>query len=410
MKTRSGWELRNSCAAAKCVREFGWGSLKVDSRQHSDPRRLAATVLNRVIRNGSYADIVLDAALDRGTLEAPDRALATELVYGTLRWLKRLDWTIDNLYRGKSGRMPTNVRRIAEVGLYQILFLEKVPSYAAVNEAVEAAKEASGRYWSGVINAVLRNAIRNPDATFPNVPNDDPVSAISIQWSHPTWLVRKWVERFGMERTVSICASNNAVPATALRINPMRTDREGLRKALEREGIAAADSTWLEGYLVLSRPGRATESTLFRKGLFSIQDQSAGFVTRLLDPRPGETILDMTAAPGGKSMAIAEETRDRSTVVSADRYRKRVVQIDENRRRLGIRRVHPVMADTVLPLVKPVDKVLLDAPCSGMGIVRRHPEIKWNRSVDRLAGLVALQEKLLNRAAEAVKPGGVLVY
>jgi len=374
------------------------------------PRWIAATAVENVLAKRVHADTVLDTLIGKHSLAEQDRSLTTELTYGTLRWLKRLDWVFENLYKGNFRRIPGMVRRVAEVGLYQILFLDKIPNYAAVHEAVKAAKTAGGAYWGGVVNAVLRNVIRNPDCLKPPLLVEDPLLSISIQWSHPEWLVRKWIRQFGVERTVSLCAANNTVPAFSMRVNRMKTDAEHVLKELAKNDIAASTSSWHDDFLIVQKPMRSVRTDLFTKGWFTIQDESAGFVPKLLDPKPGDAILDMTAAPGGKSTAIAELTGDQATVVSSDRHWPRVRQIVENKNRLGLRNVYPVVANASLPITIPMDKVLLDAPCSGIGILRKHPEIRWKRSPEEITGLVSLQKRLLESAARALKPGGILVY
>jgi 16S rRNA (cytosine967-C5)-methyltransferase len=368
------------------------------------------SILDRVIRGDGYADAVLDSALKKNTLSTADRALATELVYGTLRWLGRLDWAFQSLYLGKFKGIPDRIKRIAEVGLYQIMFLDKVPSYAAVNETVEAAKETGGKHWAGVVNAVLRNAIRHPGKVAPARFDSDPVVDLSIRASHPLWLVRKWVDRFGLDRAASICAANNAAPLPDLRVNPLKTDRAALKQRLLQDGIMTHKSKWHDAFLVAEEAGNAAAAAAFAEGWFTVQDESAGFATRLLDLKSGEILLDLCAAPGGKATAAAEMTSDGAAIIAADLHLHRARRIAENRKRLGLRRIMAVVADGTLPVVRSADKVLLDAPCSGMGILRKRPEIKWKRGLDSLPGLVALQAKLLHAASLALKPGGALVY
>ena len=366
--------------------------------------------MDRVFRTDAYADILLHEAYQKRSLTPADRALATELTYGTLRWLGRLDWILERTYRGKLNRMPGLVRRVIEIGLYQILFLTRIPSYAAVDEAVRAAKESGGESWGRVANAVLRAAIRDPERTALLPPETDPVLRIAIQESHPLWLVRKWIEQYGEEKTRSLCVANNALPAFGVRVNPLKADKAAVRASLDAAGCRPSDSKWHDDFFVLERMGDALTSRAFRDGWFTVQDESAGFAVRLLDPRPGEVILDMAAAPGGKATGLAERSGDRQPVVAVDRYVHRARQIVQNTVRLGIRSVFPVVADGRTVNTKPVDKVLLDVPCSGFGIVRRHPEIKWRRTADDVVRLAPLQGEMLAAAAQSLKTGGVLVY
>lgn len=375
-----------------------------------DPRRFAVSVIERVFLTDGYADLVFSGLIEKNPLPTVDRSLAAELTYGTLRWMGRLEWVLQKMYKGPIRRMPQIVQWIAEVGLYQILFLDKIPAYAAVNEAVESAKEAGGSYWGSVVNGLLRNAIRNPDGLAPPSPDQDAVLGISIQESHPEWLVRKWIGQFGVNRTIAICSANNIVSKMALRVNRLKTDRAILQQGLEKEGIPTSVSNWLDDFLISGTSFHPSSSGFFARGWFTVQDESAGLAVKLLDPKPGETILDMAAAPGGKSTAISEWTGDGAHVFSIDRYFHRIGKIRENQKRLGIKNVHPVVGDGARIHVRPVDKTIVDAPCSGIGILRKHPEIKWKRAPSDILSLIEIQKRLLESAAQTVKPGGVLVY
>ena len=247
-----------------------------------NPRRLATSILDRVFRSDSYADILLDNTFKKLEVAPRDRALTTELVYGTLRWLGWLDWILTQTYHGRWSKVPSTIRRALEVGLYQILFLDKVPDYAVVNETVKIVAEKGGREWSRVVNGLLRKILRTPGNFSPPPMEEDPVLAISVKWSHPRWLVRKWVELFGVDRTVSLCRANNERPNTGIRVNRLRTERKKVGEVLRRQNIEANPSELLEEFLTVERGGQLATSEPFRKGLFSIQDVSAGLVGRRL--------------------------------------------------------------------------------------------------------------------------------
>ena len=376
----------------------------------AEPRRLAVRILDRVFRSNSYADILLDSAFHKELLEAKDRALATELVYGTLRWWKKLDWILERTFRGNWQDVPDPVRRTLEIALYQILFLDRVPAYAAVDEAVRISVEFQGGKWKGTVNAILRTLIRNPEMS--QVPDDsgDPVKTISLQWSHPQWLVEQWISRFGKERTVGICRADNDRPGISIRINPLRAEPSGVLKELESRGISAEPNPYLKEFISFEKAGDVTALEGFREGRFTVQDPSAGLVAHLIDPKPGESILDLAAAPGGKTTHIAELSSDRAMITARDVHFRRLLQVAENVRRLGHHSITTEAGDGRNPAGRLFDKVLVDAPCSGMGVLRRRPELKWRRIPEDIAGLASIQRALLESAAVSLKTGGILVY
>ncbi len=376
-----------------------------------NPRRLAVSILDRVFRSDSYADILLDSSLRKMNILPKDRALATELVYGTLRWLGWMDWILERRYRGKWLKVPSRVRRALEVGLYQILFLNKVPDYAVVNETVKIVADEKGDVWSRVVNGMLREIIRNRETISPPPLEEDPVVAISVKWSHPEWLVRKWVELFGVDRTISLCRANNKRPDMGVRVNRLKSGREAVQEELRRQNIEASPSGLMEEFLTVEKGGPLSELEVFRRGFFSIQDVSAGLVGNLMNPQPGERILDMAAAPGGKATHMAELGRGQAVVVAVECYSARIRKVVENRDRLGLPNIFPVLADgREFGVKKTFDKVLVDVPCSGLGTIRRRGELRWRRKEEDIPLLVSLQKSLLEAGASFVRPGGVLVY
>jgi 16S rRNA (cytosine967-C5)-methyltransferase len=375
-----------------------------------DPRRLAVWAVDRVFRSGAYAELLLDHALDRSGLASNDRALATELVYGTLRWWKKLNWILERVYHGDWHTVPEMVRRVLEVGLYQVLFLEKVPAYAAVDEAVHIAAETAGRRWTGPVNAVLRTLIRDPAlAVVPDMP-DRPAFRMSIEWSHPLWLVEVWFRAYGGERAESICRANNMRPGVGIRINPLRDKLESVAAELRSGGTAFEPCLFAPGFLVLIKSRRVEAFPGFQEGRFSVQDPSAGLVAPLVDPHPGEKIYDMAAAPGGKAAHMAENSGDRAFVLAADVHPARIRLVVQNLKRLGLHSIAPVVADGCAGFPSRFDKVLVDAPCSGLGVIRRRPELRWRRQPEDVQRLAAKQARMLDAAAGSVKPGGIVVY
>ena len=379
----------------------------------ADPRRLSARILGRVFSTDSYADILLDSAFQKSVIEPPDKALATELVYGTLRWHRTLDWILGRTFHGEWCGIPEPVRLNSEIALYQVMFLDRVPAYAAVDEAVRLAGEIERGRWKATVNAVLRTLIREPERT--RVPDEagNAAETLSIRWSHPTWLVEKWIQRFGQERALSLCRANNERPGLSLRINRLRSSAAAVVRELEKLGNSADFSPLLDEFISIRKAGDLAGLDGFREGRYTVQDVSAGLVAHLVDPHPGERILDVAAAPGGKTTHIAELSGDGADITARDIRANRLRLIQENTRRLGLHSIRTEADDGRNPprtAGAGFDKVLVDAPCSGMGTLRRRPELKWRRKPGDIPPLVSTQSLLLDAAAASLRPGGILVY
>ena len=370
-------------------------------------------ILSRVSETSAYADILLEHVLAQSSFPAADRSLAKELVFGTLRWKKRLDFIAQSLYKGSWNKVPGKIKIVLQLSLYQIEYLDKIPDYAVIHEAVEIAKKIKGPYWGKVVNAMLRNRLRNLEKiSFPEY-KKDPVRSIAVEFSHPEWLVEIWLKQFGPERTRVICEANNARPPVSFRINRL------LHPALSENNInewLGADSenppapSLLPGYYTIHSGGNIAATEAFRLGKITIQDSAAAFAVLTLDPHPGEVIVDMAAAPGGKTTHIAEITGDNGLILASDRNITRLGMIREQIDRLHLHSVRLLQADGRHFPIKRADRVLLDAPCSGIGVIRRRAELRWRMSSAKIKELVVLQKALLREAAKLVKPGGVLVY
>ena len=369
------------------------------------------TIVERVFSSDSYADILLDSHFQNDHLCTRNRALVTEIVYGTLRWLGRLDWILEKTYHRDWIRVPAAVKRILEVALYQILFLDRVPPYAAVNEAVEMTKLERDPEWSGRVNAILRSIISNPKRHSMPSFQKDPAKAISIQWSHPLWIVHKWIDSLGLKRTVSLCKANNEKPGISIRANRLKTDRKILQETLKKNGFQSVPSRLAGEFLILEKGGELFKSDLFFSGNFCVQDVSAGLVAKLVDPKPGNKILDIAAAPGGKTTHLAELGNDRAMICAVDINKSRILKIVESKRRLGLKSIYPVVADgRMLPFSCTFDRVLVDVPCSGFGVLRKRAELRWLRKQEQITQLIGLQKELIKTASRFVRKDGILVY
>jgi len=374
-------------------------------------RLLAVQILNRFDQTGAYINKVLAGRLKQSGLSERDRALVTELVNGTLRWRGKLRWYMSRLIPGKLGHLPAAVRNILEISLYQLLYTSRIPEYAILHEAVELAKQLEADRWAKLINGVLRSFLREyQDLPLPDI-HEDPVLALAVRYSHPQWMVKRWIQRYGVEEAEKLCRANNERPGVFVRVNRLRADRQQIVEMFQQKGIPCQPSPYLPEFLRVEKGGAVEELSAFKEGLFSIQDVSAGLVIYLLDPGPEEVILDMCAAPGGKTCHAAEFSRNGCTLIAMDKSRGRLALVQENCRRLGIKGVRYLAGDGAnIWLRQKPDKILIDAPCSGLGVLSKRPDLRWRRRPSDIQNMRRLQQALLAQAAELVRPGGCIVY
>lgn len=376
----------------------------------ADPRSLACEILDHLDRAGSRASEELARLGDR-LADERDLRLATELVYGTLRRRSGLDYHLVRLSGRDLERIHPALLSPLRVALYQILHLDRVPASAAVNESVQIARRRSGERSAGFVNAVLRKAARDRAELRLPAEGADLTGSLALSHSLPRWMIERWRERLGDEETRRLAESLSSPAPLSLWVNGSRPDSAGLAEDLAQEGIATASSPLLPGSLrVLS--GSPQKSRSFREGRFYLQDEGSQAVVFLMQARPGEILADLCAAPGGKSFGLASLAGHGGRVLAIDRSLSRIRVLVENRDRLALPQVMPVVADLEQPA--PAGRcfggVLLDAPCTGTGILRRQPEIRWRRSPADLVSLALRQDALLKTAARLVAPGGRLVY
>ncbi len=375
-------------------------------------RQLALLALQAINQKGAYTDVALDRLLHSSRLESRDRALTAELVYGIVRRQRSLDTIIDQLAKKKAHQQPPVLRIILHLGLYQLRYLDQIPAAAAVHTSVELAQKNGLKKLSGVVNGILRQYLRLAEANadplqFP----DDPIQRIGIAHSFPDWMVKIWVEDYGISETEQLCAWFNQPPHLDLRINLLKTAPAALENALKQAKIPVTRLQSFSQTLRLEAGSGAIQNLPgFREGWWTIQDTSAQMVSYLLDPQPGETILDACAAPGGKTTHIAELMGDRGVVLARDRDSKRLRKVQENAQRLQLQSIQIEAGDSRSLGENLCDRALVDAPCSGLGTLHRHPDIRWRQNPDRLPPLIQLQKELLAATAKSVKPGGILVY
>ena len=380
----------------------------------ANPRRIAVDILNRVDAEGAHAEPLLDAALTGAGLRTPaDRGLLTELVYGTLRVRGSLDWVVAALYRGNAAALDTAVLNILRTGLYQLQFTDRIPPFAAVNEAVALAR-ALVPAAAGLVNAVLRAFLRRGESiAWPDMAKH-PAQAIAVRHSHPRWLVERLLADTGVEEAVAICRANNAIPPATLRVNTLKTSREEAITTLAAEGISAAPARFSPDGVILASPAAALrQSTAYRSGLLRIQDEASQLIAHLVAAAPGDRVLDLCAGAGGKTLHLAALMENRGSVTAVDREPRQLAMLRAEADRLGVTIVQTRAGDAaaaIVPLRETFDRVLLDAPCSGLGTLRRNPEIRWRVTLADVGRCAELQHALLARAAGYVRPGGRLVY
>lgn len=415
-------------------------------------RQIAFQALKR-IHKGAFADIALDQTLKHSELDQRDRRFVTELVYGIIRRQRTLDTLIDQLSTKKKKRHPVNLQLILRLGFYQLVFLSHIPPSAAVNTTVELAKRNGFRGLAGFVNGILRQYLRlssgdNHEAAD-NMDNghniyhaesivnglqlpSDPVEQLGVLYSYPNWIIEAWLRQLTLEETANLCQWFNRPPSIDVRVNSQRTTLERVEEMLtEVGGPYERVRNMPHALRFTGSPGLIQNLPGFQEGLWCIQDASAQLVSYLLAPQPGEVIIDACAAPGGKTTHIAELMGDRGTIWACDRNASRLRKVSENTKRLGLHSISVQTRDCTLGEPRGItpgnvskelenehlpdwhsyaDRVLVDAPCSGLGTLHRHADARWRQSRQSVETLSLMQSQLLNQCAQWVKPEGTLVY
>jgi 16S rRNA (cytosine967-C5)-methyltransferase len=382
-----------------------------DSAKGVEARRVAWEVLIAV-EAGAFADAELGRRSANARLPARDQALLTRLVYGTLAWQGYLDEGIRSCGQ-KPERLDAGVVTLLRLALFQLAKLTRVPEFAAVDTAVELAKSFRRGVASGLVNAVLRRFLRQGKTVpLPSL-DQDPAGHLAVSLSHPRWLVERWRAELGAAEAEALMGANNIAAPTVLCVNGARAERAALSRRLAEAGVAVRECRFSPDGLIVDSSGDPLALPGTGAGLFHVQGEASQLVSRLLGARPDDRVLDVCAAPGGKAAQLAGQVGDRGAVIAIDRSYEGIAALRRGARRLGLTAVRPVVADgRVLPLAagRTFDAVLVDAPCSGLGTLRQHPEIRWRRRAADLQDLAALQLELLRSVAPAVKPSGSLVY
>jgi 16S rRNA (cytosine967-C5)-methyltransferase len=387
------------------------------------PRQIAAQILQRRAAGPDFVEDLLDSALARARLSTADRGLCQELVYGAVRWQAALDWLIARKTPGRTQK--TGLQNLLRLGLYQIFWLDRIPNHAAVNETVEQAKQGGFGPQAGFVNAVLRGYLREFDATKALLA-ELKTSQPHLGYSHPEWLVARWQKRWGPEKAARLMEWNNTPPATFARVNTLKfRGNEAEVSALPKDAgdlltqwrdenveYDFVRREWFQENLVFELKSHPPFAKLdsFQQGLFYLQDPSTLLAVRELDPQPGETILDLCAAPGGKLTYIAQLMRNRGRLLAHDTFPDRLKLIEENCTRLGVAIAETVLPPALDPRPSAFDRILLDGPCSNTGVMRRRVDLRWRIRPEEIDRLRTKQLSFLHEAAARLKPGGVLVY
>ncbi|MDO4287671.1 MAG: 16S rRNA (cytosine(967)-C(5))-methyltransferase RsmB [Eubacterium sp.] len=378
-------------------------------------RAQAAKTLSRILDEGAYSNLETRRVLSEGGLAPEDRGLYLNIVYGTIQNLYYLDYLLGKYVKREFAQLDAEVLMTLRAAVYQLRFLDKVPDYAVVNEAVASAPKRARGFVNGVLRSLLRD--REALAAFDAGAFANEKEALSVRYSLPVWIVHKYYEAYGQEKAEAIIPKINDKPPFTIRVNTLKISREKLMEALEALGIKAVPGTLDPDALHLEQvgvfEGKIQKSPLFAQGYFTIQDQAAMAAASLLAPKAGERVLDLCAAPGGKTTHLAQLMENCGQIVARDVTDSRLTLIDETAARLGVKIIETQKADGTV--FRPEDQqaydaILLDAPCSGLGIVRRKPEIRYGMDKKARRALCAIQAKLLDNAAAYLKPGGRLVY
>ena len=380
--------------------------------RHRSARGVALEVLVRTETTDAYADRLLEKLADRAGLDARDRGLATEIVLGTLRWQRRLDWALARASRRALPDLAPWVRALLRLTAYQLEFLDRIPPRAAVYEAVELAKARRSAGAAAFVNGVLR-ALTSEARPWPVPTAASSVEALALRTSQPTWLVERWCARYGPAEAEALAVAMNAPAPVVVRANTLRLPVEAVAAALRDAGTGPAPTRFAPEGFTLERPGDLASLAPIREGSATVQDEAAMLVSHALGPMPGETVADVCAAPGTKTTHLAALMGNRGRIVAADPHAGRLGLLREACARLGATIVEPRQAEAqaLAAELGPVcDRVLVDAPCSNLGVLRRNPDGKWRRRPDDFSTLVPVQAQILAAAAELVRPGGIIVY
>ncbi len=377
----------------------------------NNARKIAVKILNDISNQKAYSNIIINKKTKK--LDNRDKAFVRQLVYGVLENKLYIDWIIKKFSKIKFKKISPIIKEILRIGIYQIMFMDKVPNSAACNECVKAAKKLGNKRASGFINGILRNVIRKKhNIRLPNK-NRDITKYLCIKYSHPHWMVKRWIDKFGKEFTEKLCRANNKKPFLNIRVNTLHLSRQELISLLNKKGLIVTEGMIADDAIIVKNPINIVQLEEYKKGYFFIQDESSMLVSQIMNPKSNSFIIDLCSAPGGKTTHIAQLMNNKGSILAIDKYKKKLDLVERNAKRLGINIIDTKEYDSTNlnnQLIEKADYCLVDAPCSGLGIIRRKPEIKWNKTEKDINNLIDIQYKIIVNAAKYLKKGGVLVY
>lgn len=382
-------------------------------RQAGSAREAALQVVYRVIEEGAFASLALNEVLENTTLESRDRALATELAYSTVKAWGTIDWALGLFLSRPLEKLPAWIRCVLRLGASQILYMKRIPVRAIIYETVELAKKYGHKGTANLVNGVLRSLSRQAEnLPYPEA-STDPAGYLALVHYHPRWLVEEWLRLYGFQDTETLLQMNNQPAPLVLRTNTMKITPAELVELLAAEGAAAEPARYAPEGLVVEGLGSVENSPSFQEGLFYVQDEGSQLVSHALNPPSGAVVMDTSAAPGGKTTHLAQLMGDRGRIIAADIHPGRLELITVNCRRLGITCVETVLADARElggRYPEAADCILVDAPCTGLGVLRRRADARWRKELAQAGELARLQLEILMGVRGALKPGGILVY
>ncbi|OEF98536.1 16S rRNA (cytosine(967)-C(5))-methyltransferase RsmB [Desulfuribacillus alkaliarsenatis] len=385
---------------------------KQQTNKPANARELAVTILVKLEEQDGFSNLLLNHELNNTNLDARDKGLVTEIVYGTIQRQNTIDHVINAFLKKRTVKqLDPWLRQLLRISVYQLRYLDKIPNRAVAYEAVELAKKLGHQGIASFVNGVVRNIIRSPEAPITPEISKDKIEHLSLKHSLPSWLIKKWMEDLGEDKLTDMLTVINNPPPFTIRYNPLKTNKQSFEQSLDKLQIKWQNSSYLEEAYIIQGVGNVSKLEIFNSGLFTVQDESSMLVARVLNPFPTATVLDACAAPGGKTTHIAELQGDKGQITANEIHPHKVKLIEQLTHRLGIKSVNKNIGD-FLNYDKncKYDFVLLDAPCSGLGVIRRKPELKWRMTQTAIDSLVELQKRLIRHAGSFVKPGGSLIY
>ena len=374
-------------------------------------RKVAVDILDAILDKGAYSNIALNSSLNKSELEDRDKALVTEIVYGTLKYKYTIDKILASFLKQDLKKMDSFIVNILRTAIYQILFLDKIPEFAAVNEAVDMAKKHKSVSTSKLVNGVLRNYLRNKSKIYYN--ENDRIESLCFKYSYEPWLVKLFIEQYGEDKAEQILIGLNSIPAVTIRVNSLKISVDEAFERLKTMEYDVEEGLVCPEAIRIIRGRSIEQNPLFREGLATVQDESAMLVAPSMDIITNITVLDICSAPGGKTTHISELMNNTGKIHAYDIHKDKLSLIEQNSKRLGITNIKCGVLDAAVyngELKDTAERVLIDVPCSGLGIIRKKPEIKWTKNLKQLKKIIKIQRDIMSSAAKYVKIGGVLLY